>query len=181
MAQYTRDNCHGILLNHVSLPPKLPQEEDYDAELDGTLTRFVVSSLVSFRGFYAMVSVERASIDSAIAMLSTMQQVHITTGAAAVGGINEQKLQSALCELTVNGGNLLLHISAQNAGIIIRKANNTAVFELLELAPRNNAVYFGSGRLRRCFPRCAITVDATGFDQPGFQGTLAYMLAKMSH
>ena len=39
------------VLNHVFLPPKLPQKDDYDAELDAALCRFVYDAALEFAAF----------------------------------------------------------------------------------------------------------------------------------
>ena len=39
------------ILNHVFLPPKLPQKDDYDADLDAALCRLVYDAALEFAAF----------------------------------------------------------------------------------------------------------------------------------
>ena len=45
------DTVLRYLLNHVFLPPKLPQKDDYDAEHDDALCRFIYDASFEFSAF----------------------------------------------------------------------------------------------------------------------------------
>lgn len=82
--------------------------------------------------------------------------------------------------LIVIAGFIPLHISAQNAGILISNSNGRVIFETFELSPRNEDVMSTKGRLRRSFPGSALSIPSTVFEEAEFQRTLAFALASMS-
>jgi hypothetical protein len=53
----------------------------------------------------------------------------------------------------------VLHITSQNAGLIIRSKLASYQFEVFELAPKNIAATSTKGRLIRCFPGPTISLD----------------------
>lgn len=69
----------------------------------------------------------------------------------------------------------------QNAGFIIRKAEDGAVFEMFELSPDNASVMGTRGRLVRMFPAFAVQVDSNILTNPDFQSSIANTMATMSH
>lgn len=80
-----------------------------------------------------------------------------------------------------SGGTLLLHIRAQNAGVMIGQVDRTIHVEVFELSPLNEPVITTKGRLRRSFPGAAVALAIDLFAQPSFQATVAHTLATMSH
>ncbi|PQE10789.1 p-loop containing nucleoside triphosphate hydrolase protein [Rutstroemia sp. NJR-2017a BBW] len=58
-----------------------------------------------------------------------------------------------------DGDAAVLHITSQNAGLIIRSKLASYQFEVFELAPKNIAVTSTKGRLIRCFPGPTISLD----------------------
>lgn len=170
----------NYLFHHVFLPPQLPQENDGDAEMDGTLISVIISSLQRLKEFYTD-SATRSSISDVITLLLNLSLVHIFTGAVASGEVHEGELIKCLSELSAGRGCVPLHIRAQNAGILIRKVGEVIYLEVFELSPRNDAVYASKGRLRRSFPACAVAIKEEDFDKPGFREAVAHTLAKMSH
>ncbi|KAL6876310.1 hypothetical protein HDV57DRAFT_502181 [Trichoderma longibrachiatum] len=73
------------------------------------------------------------------------------------------------------------HIRVQNAGVLLRREKEVAIFELFELSPTNQAVYATKGRLIRQFPATAISVPLDTFTDESFQKVLAKTMAKMSY
>lgn len=85
----------AYLINHVFLPPKLPQEDDYQPHLDIALLQSTISALSAFRD---CVSNDRhASINAAIKMFLNMRKVHFD------GDVNEKELLKALKNVTSDG------------------------------------------------------------------------------
>lgn len=74
-----------------------------------------------------------------------------------------------------------VQINEQNAGLIIRSAENGAVFEIFELSPKNRSVLTTKGRLVRLFPAIAVHVPKDVLKDPDFQSTIANTVATMSH
>lgn len=75
----------------------------------------------------------------------------------------------------------MLHVRAQNAGIVITCDKDTAVFEPFELSPLNEKVMAISGRLKRSFPASSTAVSLEVFSQEQCQAGLANTIATMSH
>jgi hypothetical protein len=74
-----------------------------------------------------------------------------------------------------------LHITAQNAGLIITQNKDSVVLEPFELSPTNEAVMSTVGRLQRCFPGSAISIPVKKFHENGFIEALAHTIETMSH
>lgn len=82
---------------------------------------------------------------------------------------------------SISGSTILLHIRAQNAGVMIRRVDRLIHVEAFELCPLNEPVLTTKGRLRRSFPGAAVALSANVFENPSFQETAALTLARMSH
>ncbi|KAK0247652.1 hypothetical protein LTS09_017198 [Friedmanniomyces endolithicus] len=164
----TMDASHRSLVNHIFLPPQLPQSFD-DPPFD-VLLRSTSEALAAFK---------RVKPDADLAhisqMLDSAQKVHSN------GHVSEQRLAELLEALPRHGGMVVLHISAQNAGIIVSNTMSAIRFEVFELSPLNEHVYKTTGRLRRSFPGSAVDVDFAVSKESGFAAATAHTLAKMSH
>ncbi|KAE9371942.1 hypothetical protein N431DRAFT_456702 [Stipitochalara longipes BDJ] len=164
------------LINHVFLPPKLPQEDDVNFEYESTMLDVTIDCLSKFKGHMGDHS---SSIDAAVAMIANLKNArdpHLISGA-----VNEKKFRDVLGNLCSQGGSIPLHLQAQNCGVLISKEGSYIHFEAFELSPLNEAVITTKGRLRRSFPGPAFSVDQKIFEQASFLDTVAQTLAKMSH
>ena len=74
---------------------------------------------------------------------------------------------------------LALHISAQNAGLVIRHNGDEIQFESFEVSPRPGSVMSTSGRLTCSFPGPVMLVPANKIQEPGFPEELAAFLEQM--
>lgn len=74
---------------------------------------------------------------------------------------------------------LALHISAQNAGIILRQSYTQMVFESFEASPRAADVIGTKGKLLCSYPGPAIAVDLRKAKDPAFLLELSSFLEKM--
>ncbi|KAK5699403.1 hypothetical protein LTR17_023250 [Elasticomyces elasticus] len=163
------------LVNHVFLPPKLPQSSD-----EVPINAFVgllSSALSAFKGLLADPT-QQAPIDQVIRMTQNVMHTHPT------GLVNAEMFEEQLSALPRTGGTIILHIGAQNAGVLVSRhcdASELAIrFEVFELSPTNSAVFQCEGRLVRAFPGTAVDVDLKTFTEPGLVETIAHTLAKMS-
>ncbi|KAK6584182.1 hypothetical protein PZA11_003912 [Diplocarpon coronariae] len=162
------------MIHHVFLPPKLPGGDDYKSRKDTALLDTTIESLVRFKGHVN--KKELIAVESVLDML-----MNLASARDSDGFISEEKLLTALREMGRNGGgNLSLHIPAQNAGLIISRVDNSIHLEAFELSPLNEAVNTTKGRLQRDFPGPAISLDAQVFEKASFRATLAQALATMS-
>lgn len=161
-----------FLYHHVFLPPKLPQSDDYDSELDLTLMKVCEESLASFKGLISHLHQEK--IQAAISMLASMQKIH------SDGTVREKELSNALSDVMEHGAPLSLHVRAQNAGVLVEKAHGNIQFRVFELSPTNQAAMGTIGRLRRSFPAASVSIKLEDFKQPDFQRVVANTLSTMS-
>ncbi|KAK0877257.1 hypothetical protein LTR87_008871 [Friedmanniomyces endolithicus] len=162
------DASHRSLVNHIFLPPQLPQSLD-DPPFD-VLLRSTSEALAAFKLVRPDTTLTQLG-----QMLKNTQDVHSN------GQVNEEKFAELLGALPWKGGSVVLHISAQNAGIIVSNTMSAIRFEVFELSPLNEHVYKATGRLRRSFPGSAVDVDFAVFKESGFAAATAHTLAKMSH
>ncbi|KAL4796122.1 hypothetical protein BDV19DRAFT_388541 [Aspergillus venezuelensis] len=162
------------LYHHVFLPPKLPQENDYDPDLDQALLDTVINAL---RGFAAhLTGFEHEVIKCVTAMVTRLKDVH-----GLQGDVDEVKLKKALETLEKAGDILPIHVRCQNAAVLITRTENAFHVETFELSPRNKAVNSTKGRLQRQFPGPTFAMDSTVFKDASLIGTIAQTIAKLSH
>lgn len=74
----------------------------------------------------------------------------------------------------------MLHITEQNAGVLIGRKPDSVRFEVFELSPTNQTVMSTRGRLIRRFPATAVEVPRADFDMEAFRVVVAKTLTKMS-
>ncbi|KAJ9607822.1 hypothetical protein H2200_007901 [Cladophialophora chaetospira] len=165
------------LIHHVFLPPKLPSKDDSNPNHEAVLLGTTLEALREFKE--CVREDHHETIDSIIGMVTSMKAVSYAVDPH--GFTNEWELLNTLKELPGRSGVVLLHVQAQNAGMMISKVDRFIHVEAFELSPRNEAVLATKGRLRRSFPGPALALTIDTFEQPELQATLAHTLAKMSH
>jgi hypothetical protein len=84
------------LFHHVFLPPKLPQEDDYDANCELILIDSVIHSLKEFRTLVPMH--HRQVLDPVITMVARLREIH-----GSHGDVSEGKLKEAFQKLDAKG------------------------------------------------------------------------------
>ncbi|KAF3000220.1 hypothetical protein E8E13_007207 [Curvularia kusanoi] len=164
----------SYLVNHVVLPPQLPQSDDFDAENERFLLAAVVSALRALKPFTA--NEHTSVLSNAIVTIENIQRSQ-----DSFGNISDAELCKLLNELAhgTNGGSIPLELKAQNAGIIISSDRSNIVFESFELAPDNKNAML-KGRLVRRFPGLAVSIPASKLQEKGLQNMLSRTLAKLS-
>lgn len=161
------------VVNHVFLPPKLPQQADEDSEV--ALFNTTLQALVGLRDLILPDSPPEA-LNNAIALLNNIKAVNSFPG----GKIDEVRLQKILTCLPV-GGTLAANVSCQNAAVLITRRPEKLVFEEFELSPLAADVVKTEGRLTRTFPGLAVAVPATLLNQSDFAEMIASTLSTMCH
>ncbi|KAK0268366.1 hypothetical protein LTS00_017586 [Friedmanniomyces endolithicus] len=166
--------AYRSLVNHVFLPPVLPQSDAGDAF--DILVQTTFKALIEYKRLRAD---QHSSVENAIRMTGNMATAHVDSY------IDEEKLARLMEAVPRDGGSIVLHVSARNAGMIISRVSPLETgfairFEAFELAPLNQAVYQSKGRLGRSFPGSAVDLDFPTFAEPGLVDTIARTLAKMS-
>ncbi|TKA22220.1 hypothetical protein B0A54_18089 [Friedmanniomyces endolithicus] len=166
--------AYRSLVDHVFLPPVLPQSDAGDAF--DILIQTTFKALIEYKRLRAD---QHSSVENAIRMTGNMATAHVDSY------IDEEKLARLMEAIPRDGGSIVLPVSAQNAGMIISRVSALDTgfairFEAFELAPINQAVYQSKGRLGRSFPGSAIDIDIPTFAEPGLVDTIARTLAKMN-
>lgn len=164
----------AYLVNHVVLPPQLPQADDFDAAHERFLLRTTIDALRALKTFVA--TEHDSALTNAIMSIENIQKSQ-----DGFGNISETELCKLLNELAHHRNNspIPLKITAQNAGIIISLNEKDIIFESFELSPTNENAML-KGRLTRSFPGQAASIPATKMQDQGLQRMLAQTLAKMS-
>ncbi|KAH0566189.1 hypothetical protein GP486_000421 [Trichoglossum hirsutum] len=159
------------IVNHVFLPPKLPQQDDSGVVKDTALIEKCLEALTSFQ---AQVPVkEHPEWEPCIRMLRNMLRLR-----DADGGLLAEEVESALGQMA-DGDVLALHIRGQNAGLIIRRLLDQYSFESFEVSPTAEAVTETKGRLKRCFPGPAVAISQDRIADSSFRGPLTSFLVRL--
>lgn len=84
------------LVHHVFLPPKLPQEDDYDPEYELVLLEKCIEALEQFKGY--VLGLEADSIAAAALMITRLARIF-----GPHGDVDEKKFRNALAQLYTEG------------------------------------------------------------------------------
>ena len=163
----------SYLVDHIVLPPKLPQEDDRDAKHEEHIFHLAIGALQDLQN---VVNTEQTEfVTEAIATVENLRD-----GRDSSGNVSEVQLEALLAKLTNDkaAGSLPLEIKAQNAGIIIRRYAGHLNFEFFELSPTNEAA-MNLGRLVRTFPGYASRIPISQME-PDLRKSLAGTIAKMT-
>lgn len=174
------------IINHVALPPQLPQMDDYNSAHEGLLIRHALEAFTLFYDILENNQEDVISLQGAqrtLSMLKKLEAVHNNDGTSIT--IDAKALEDSLSLFENDPTPIPLYVHSQNAGIIISpirdEGNEKILFELFELLPRNGDVMGNTGRLHRTFPGCAVAVPRQEAQKPSFLDTITDTLAKMSH
>ncbi len=109
-------------------------------------------------------------IQAAIDMLSSLE-----------GDTNESGLQNSIRDVAARGRTLVLHVRAQNAGVLVTAASDGHIrFDTFELSATNKAVVGTKGRLLRSFPGAPVSIPATKMEEETFREAVAQALSSLS-
>ncbi|KAH8744369.1 hypothetical protein F5883DRAFT_722279 [Diaporthe sp. PMI_573] len=158
-------------INHLFLLPKTPQKDDIDPVLENELVASVLRSLRAFRE--ALSDARPPAVDVCLGMLRRMLSVR-----APGTRLDPEQLEKEIRQLR-DTECLLLHLRAQNAGLLVTASTNEFVFEAFELLAANEYVTSCTGRLIRQFPGPAVAVDRSIVTEDNFLPELAYVLCKL--
>ncbi|RFN48648.1 hypothetical protein FIE12Z_7114 [Fusarium flagelliforme] len=161
------------LFHHLFLPPKLPGGDDTSASNTIFLTEFVLKSLRRFAD--ELIEENAGNIRPAISMLQGMQ-----FATEPQGLLDQVGVERTLKQLSLKNPVALFHVVAQNAGLLIRRMEDSVYFETFELSPTNAAAMATKGRLVRQFPDTATKISVKDFDNEEFRQVLANTVVKMS-
>ncbi|CZR70242.1 uncharacterized protein PAC_20143 [Phialocephala subalpina] len=159
------------LINHVFLPPKLPQQDDTNPLHEKTLLETVSTALQRFRSYFQ--TGERPELDRCIRMTNALIYLRDVNGF-----LNLAILDKELVELS-NTETLAIHVRKQNAGLPITRIDEELRFESFGLLARNEDVMTCKGRLRRQFPGSCILVQRSLITDSTFREPFVDLIVKL--
>ena len=160
--------------HHVFLPSKVPQVDDHTDRAGSralferlTLSSHQYQNLDSARHYTEWSTIHRT--------LTTFTALYSDNGS-----ITANALITAFCDV-IGGGILILHISAQNSGLIICKAGSDGyVVESFEASPVSAKVLAAKTALQWDFPSRAVVLPSSVFEDETFQECLAKFVEQAS-
>ncbi|KAF8326324.1 uncharacterized protein EI90DRAFT_3281699 [Cantharellus anzutake] len=162
------DDLLDFVINHVFMPPKLPQEADESPERIDFLLSTIRKSMKLYKQQHAAPE-HQALWDSLLKMVDTLRRINIDPEV----GISE------CIKRRSTGDTIAIFVHAQNAGVIIRCGEEETIFENFEASPMNTAVMRCTGKLIRSFPGPAIALRNNVMQDPDFLEELAAFLTQM--
>ena len=179
MADREPDHILDALVNHITLPPRLPFRDDLRG---GTVDRAIAQRLQKdVRAFRQSVDVQYYAQWSLVCR--TMDQFS-SLHTSANRHLDKNSLIVAFNDLSASNSDsdtLILQITTQNAGLIIRKEKAVGyVFEAFEVSPRAADVLASKTALQWDFPSRAVAISARTFEDPSFQEHTAKFLEQAS-
>ncbi|KAH9845920.1 Protein of unknown function (DUF3645) [Teratosphaeria destructans] len=158
-------------VNHIFLPPKLPDQED--EECGDVLIRLTADALKALRSLVTLPQ-SQAAIEKAIHVVLSLRTIHDNSG------VNEVDLRNAVATLK-DEKTIAVNVSAQNAAVLVTRKQDQLMFEQFELSPRNEAVLAAKGRLVRSFPSAAVAIRSEMLDEADCAPTIARTIATMAN
>ncbi|KAI8296379.1 hypothetical protein K4K59_004011 [Colletotrichum sp. SAR11_240] len=171
---------NDALFNHLVLPAQLPQRQEHDRQLrlvEGALLERLIGAATIMSGSEAD-NPSHSHWQSLRQTLIACQQVN------RAGRIDKSSLVRRFQNLDPSGC-LILHVESQNAGLIVRRAQDPifkdcVVFEAFEASPRNEDVLATKAALVWDFPGIAVAVPYTTFSDDDFQTSVASFIEQAS-
>jgi hypothetical protein len=145
------------IINHVFLPPKLPQKDDSKPENDHALTEECETALRSCQNYFPRQDHRRlAACTKTLKKMLELRDLN--------GDMISERLEK---------------FRAQNAGLIVRRMPQQVSFESFELSPTDESVMTTKGRLRRCFPGPAVAIALERMAESSLRQALAQLITKL--
>ena len=179
MADRVQGQILDSLVNHLTLPPRLPFRNDLQG---GAVDRALAERLAQHaRTFRQKVDTQYYTHWSLICRaLEQFVKLH----GSKSGHLDKDALKNALIDFSSSNSNndiLIIHIARQNAGLIIRKEKSRKyIFEAFEASPQNAEVLASKLALRWDFPSRAVAVTPEIFTDSSFQDNVARFLEQAS-
>ncbi|KAG9127461.1 hypothetical protein FRC07_013522 [Ceratobasidium sp. 392] len=161
------------IVYHVFLPPKLPQEapdKDSQSQIDQQLANLARDALGRYR------KLDPRNTDA-------WSNVHdMLTRIAEDAGIPlaKNRLEQNMANMKT-GDVLAIHVSEQNAAVLIRTGATDTTFEMFEVQAPNVRVMSTPGKLVRQFPGPAVQIPNSTFQDRAFLKEITNFLAQMSN
>ncbi|KAK0456871.1 hypothetical protein EV421DRAFT_1755305 [Armillaria borealis] len=163
------DTLLNYIINHVFLPPILPQEDDRDEKHESGLCSALLECVQRYQSHLDDNGEQKWSH-----ILKMLQNFELSLKMSLSLKLVYDQLSDMAC-----GDILLYHINAQNAAVIFRREEDDIVFECFEVMFPNDEVMGTVGKLVSSFPGPAVAFPVETFDKPVFRKELANFLVEM--
>lgn len=160
------------LVQHIALPPKLPGAAEHNLdEIEAAL----VSRLIHACRLAGTVATGdlRHHFDTTRFVLQTCKSLN------AGRSLKKESLAAEFSHLQTSRP-LILHVTEQNAGVLIQKVKREIIFEVFEASAQSDKVLAAPNTLLRVFPASAVAFAEADFNRPSFQQSLASFLEQAS-
>ncbi|KAF4634558.1 hypothetical protein G7Y89_g3549 [Cudoniella acicularis] len=158
-------------INHIFLPPQLPNKEEKNVSHERSLHETVYLALQLFEKYFP--SGQRPEVDRCIRMMRSMICIR-----DANGFLDPTRLDDEIMNLS-DKDSLAIHIRSQNAGLVVTKIGAEIQFESFELLARSQDAMGCKGRLHRRFPGPAMAVKHSLIADPSFRQPFIDVLVKL--
>ncbi|RAO65870.1 uncharacterized protein BHQ10_001882 [Talaromyces amestolkiae] len=158
-----------LTFNHLAFPPKLPGTRDPKVEL---VERDILTRL---RTAVHTTKAYSSNNDAMSVWESLEGSLEICQFVNENGFINREALESTLRSLNPDH-TLILHVTQQNAGLIIRSSGEDFIFESFEASPSAEQTLAAKGAMQWDFPTVAVSLPRQDLVSPQFQENLTYFL-----
>ncbi|KAK0198062.1 hypothetical protein F5146DRAFT_1018044 [Armillaria mellea] len=159
------------IVNHVFMPPALPQADDHDITHDAALCHAVLDCARGYRSHLLNDVHKLRNWDVIIKMLQSFEQT-------LNDSLNSTKIYNQLSSMEI-GDSLVFYINGQNACVVFRKQATEVIYEAFEVMFPNEKVMGAIGKLVSSFPGPAIAFPSEIFEVPAFRQELASFLMEM--
>ncbi|KAI9773044.1 MAG: hypothetical protein M1835_006205 [Candelina submexicana] len=161
----------SFIINHVILPPRLPQEDDSNTWYGSqALLRLVHEQIISF--------IERSPSQDANLWRPAVKMFGLWRECLGQNGaINTKLVQDALSQLKP-GDAMAFYLKEQNAGVILQQTTEVHTrFSAFESSPTNEQVMEPKGRLVRQFPGRCVEIETAKL----LESDLSHHIARSLH
>ncbi|KAL8639122.1 MAG: hypothetical protein Q9228_003804 [Teloschistes exilis] len=161
------------LINHLCLPPKLPQLAESDsttAAAEKCLLDLVVSSLQAYQ--------QQCPPESRQSWIGIQQMLLLWANTEPCAEMSAKLLAQTMVNMHP-GDALPTRVRAQNAGLIMRATDTITSVECFELSPQSGDVITCHGSLKRTFPAHAVAIPREVATNPKFCNELSTFLSKL--
>ncbi|KAK0208018.1 hypothetical protein DFS33DRAFT_1300737 [Desarmillaria ectypa] len=165
------DSVLTYIVNHVFMPPVLPQEDDRDMTNDAALCHAVLDCARHYRSYLLNDVHKLQKWDIIIKMLQHFKATLTAT-------LESVEVEQQLAMMNI-GDILVFYINAQNACVIFRKQKKEVIYEAFEVMFPNEKVMGTVGKLISSFPGPAIAFPTETLEIPDFRKELASFLVQM--
>ncbi|KAK4466142.1 hypothetical protein QBC42DRAFT_330868, partial [Cladorrhinum samala] len=164
------------LINHVFLPPRLPESNDTRPGCDDIFVGSLLSALQKFSELQAEAEEESAVLNCSVKMLKRLSES--MRGSKILD--KKESVKIAVEELSDGGMKFaLFHVRSQNAGLLLSGETDHILVQAFELRPDDKSVTSCPGRLVREFPDRAVRLPRATLQDHDFLEEFVDVLCKL--